>query len=177
VPVSDRDQQQGKRSRLGMLALLVVLIVAEAGILSVGFGDPWGMCFAQEGSPQDVVRLPPVPNPPQPGLDANAAPDQNVRKPPEPAAKPEAGSNGDRAEQAAKEKKEKDKEDVSSQKTRDFEYAGLARRERQWLRANRPLARDGSKRCTAVSIGYVSWAACRISSGKARISCSPRMRS
>ena len=123
VPVSDRDQQQGKRSRLGRLALRVVLIVAEAGILSVGFGDPWGMCFAQEGSPQDVVRLPPVPNPPQPGLDANAAPDQNVRKPPEPAAKPEAGSNGDRAEQAAKEKKEKDKEDDKDKKDKEDDNA------------------------------------------------------
>jgi high affinity Mn2+ porin len=89
------------------------------------FGDRSGTCFAQEGPPQDVVRLPPVPPPPQPGPDVNVAPDQKVPKPPEPAAaaKSKASSNGDQGEQAAKERKEKDKEDDKDKKDKEDENA------------------------------------------------------
>jgi high affinity Mn2+ porin len=98
-----------------------VLVVAALGLLLTGFGDRSGVCFGQEGPAQDVVRLPPVPPPPQPGPDANAAPDQKVSKPPEPgpAAKPGVDSNGDQRERAAKENKEKDKDDDKDKKEKE----------------------------------------------------------
>ena len=124
MPTWACTEHHDRRWRPRRPALLwAVLIFAELGFLILGFGNPSGMCFAQEGTIQDVVRLPPVPNPPQPGLDANAAPDQNVPKPPEPAAKPGAGSHGDQAERAAKEKKEKDKEDDKDKKDKEDENA------------------------------------------------------
>lgn len=122
MPVSDRDQQ-GVHLLLSRLAVSLILIIAESGLLLIGFAVPVGTCFAQEGPPQDVVRLPSVPNPPQPGLDANATSDQKVPKLPEPgaAAKPEAGSKGDQAESATKEKKEKEKDKEEDKDKKDNE--------------------------------------------------------
>ncbi|MHB8974157.1 MAG: hypothetical protein ACYC3X_01900 [Pirellulaceae bacterium] len=54
---------------------------------------------------------------------------------------------------------------------------GERRHLRRLVRDLRTLSPDGRKGCGAISAGYVSWAASCINSGRARISCVPRMRS
>ena len=111
MQVSDHDRQKKVFSFL-KFTFEVVLFGLQTAVFLVGFVDPSSMCLAQEGPPQDAMRLPMVSDPPQPGVDANPVSRQNGSGATGQAAvKRENGSSGDQNEPPAKEKDKQDDKD------------------------------------------------------------------